>query len=199
VAQCSIDIDTFVGEQPVHLFDGMFGDQAAGQGQSLTDGVDREGRRPDDAECGVGERQHALGVQVAVKQAADKTAYVLEAKGPVRCHRSPRESCCLRREAPSAGMWQPNYDRRKIANPVSAPRVFSASHRATFESFVTRRRSRRYEGMHEPLPCTAVDWDTSQADDFRGRKREFFGVSEGELTYGPYLSSRRLSKRMPSA
>jgi len=87
MAQGGIDVEALVGQQAVHLLDGMLGDQAAGQRQSLTDGMDRQGRCLDDAEGGVGQGQHTLGMQIAVEQTVQETVHILEAKGLVEFHR----------------------------------------------------------------------------------------------------------------
>ena len=55
MAQRGIDVDAFIGQQPVHLLDGVLGHQAARQGKALPDRVDREGCSFDDAEGGIGE------------------------------------------------------------------------------------------------------------------------------------------------
>ena len=55
VAQRGIEIDPLVGQQAVHLFDGMLGHQAARQGEALSDCIDGQGGGPDDAERGVGQ------------------------------------------------------------------------------------------------------------------------------------------------
>ena len=58
----------------------MLGDQAAGQRQPLTDGMDRQGCCLDDAEGGVGQGQHALGMQIGVEQTVQETVHILEAR-----------------------------------------------------------------------------------------------------------------------
>jgi hypothetical protein len=55
VAQCGVDIDPLVGQQPVHLLDRMLGHQAARQGEALADRIDRQRSGLDDAEGGVGQ------------------------------------------------------------------------------------------------------------------------------------------------
>ena len=55
VAQCGVDIDPLVGQQPVHLLDRMLGYQAARQGEALADRIDRQRSGLDDAEGGVGQ------------------------------------------------------------------------------------------------------------------------------------------------
>jgi hypothetical protein len=117
VTQCDVDIDPLVGQQPIHLLDRMLGHQAACQGKPLTDGIDRQGRGLDYAQGGVGQRQHALGVQVAIEQAVQEAAHLIEAKGPARCHRLPRESCCMRGDSPVVDFRQPIREVRCNANP----------------------------------------------------------------------------------
>ena len=55
MAQRGIEIDPLVRQQPVHLFNGMLGHQAARQGEALSDCIDGQGGGPDDAERGVGQ------------------------------------------------------------------------------------------------------------------------------------------------
>ena len=55
MAQCGVDIDPLVGQQPVHLLDRMLGYQAARQGEALADRIDRQRSGLDDAEGGVGQ------------------------------------------------------------------------------------------------------------------------------------------------
>ena len=50
VAQCGVDIDPLVGQQPVHLLDRMLGHQAARQGEALADRIDRQRSGLDDAD-----------------------------------------------------------------------------------------------------------------------------------------------------
>ena len=55
VAKRRIDVDPLIGQQSVHLFDGVFGDQPTSQGETLSDRIDRQGRGADDAEGGIGQ------------------------------------------------------------------------------------------------------------------------------------------------
>ncbi|PNE11054.1 MAG: hypothetical protein CR217_11010 [Beijerinckiaceae bacterium] len=50
MAQCGVDIDPLVGQQPVHLLDRMLGHQAARQGEALADRIDRQRSGLDDAD-----------------------------------------------------------------------------------------------------------------------------------------------------
>ena len=56
MGQDGVDIDAIVGQQPVHLFDSVFGDQATREGQPLTDCMNRQRCGPDDAERGIGQK-----------------------------------------------------------------------------------------------------------------------------------------------
>ena len=78
VEQDGVDVDPIVGQQPVHLLDRVFGDQAARQCEPLTDRIDRQRRGSDDPERGVGERQHAFGMRIAVEQAGQEAVHVLQ-------------------------------------------------------------------------------------------------------------------------
>jgi hypothetical protein len=86
VAARGIDADPLVGQQPVHRFDGMLGDQTARQRQTLSDRVDRQGRGSDDTESGIGQGQYPFGVRVALDQVLQETVHPWEAKGLVRFH-----------------------------------------------------------------------------------------------------------------
>ena len=85
--QDRVDIDALVGQQPVHLFDRVFGDQAACQREAEADRMNRQRRRPDDTECGVAQRHHAFGMHIVADQAVDELVNVVEAKGLSRFHR----------------------------------------------------------------------------------------------------------------
>jgi len=87
-----IDIDVFIGQQPVDRLDGILGHQATRQRKPLTDRVDWQGGGSNDAEGGVGQGQDPLGVHVAIAQAGEATVHLREAEGLDRLHRWPRES-----------------------------------------------------------------------------------------------------------
>ena len=70
----------------------------------MSDRLDRQRRGSEDAERCVGQGQHAFGVRVAVKKAAQETAHFLEAKVPVRFHQSPREPTGAREDSWFAGL-----------------------------------------------------------------------------------------------
>ena len=123
MAQSRVDVDPFVGQQPVHLFDRVFGDQPACQGKTLSDRINRQGCGSEDAESCVGQGQYAFGVEVAVKQAVQKAMHFLGAKGLVRFHRSPRELSCTGGDSRFEGFRQPIYDRRKFTNPDNHVRI----------------------------------------------------------------------------
>jgi hypothetical protein len=60
---------------------------------ALTDGIDRQRRGSDHAKGGIGQRQNAFGMQIAVEQVGQEAVHVLKAKGLVRFHRLLRASC----------------------------------------------------------------------------------------------------------
>jgi len=70
VDQQGIDIDPWVGQQPVHLLAGcesiqrdrMLGQASAGQRQALADHGDCKRGRLDHPKGGPGQRKHALGM-----------------------------------------------------------------------------------------------------------------------------------------
>jgi hypothetical protein len=68
VDQQGIDINSPVGQQPVHLLDRVLGQSPARQRQPLADQADRERRGLDRPERGTGQRLHPLGVQVIAEQ-----------------------------------------------------------------------------------------------------------------------------------
>jgi hypothetical protein len=110
VAQRGIDVDPLIGQQPVHLLDRMLGHPTAGQGEPQSDRVDRQRRGLDDAERGVGQGQHALGVQVAIEQAGHEAVYFSEAEGLGRSHHgaSPIVSSAPRLAVRSANRKRPS-------------------------------------------------------------------------------------------
>jgi len=55
VAQRGVDIDSLVGQQPIHLLDRMLGHQATRQGEAVADRIDHQGSGLDGAEGGVGQ------------------------------------------------------------------------------------------------------------------------------------------------
>ena len=120
VGQDGVDIDAIVGQQPVYLFDRVFGDQATREGQPLTDCMNRQGCGPDDAQCGVGQGQDAFGVHIGTQQAVQEPVNAVEAEGLVRFHRLPRVSGYTRVESEKDGFRQPVQDERKIRNRKEA-------------------------------------------------------------------------------
>jgi len=77
VAQRGINVDSLVGQQPVHLFDRVLGHPAPRQSEPVADRINRQGGCLDDAQGGIGQGQDALGVQIPLEQASE------ERKGPV--------------------------------------------------------------------------------------------------------------------
>jgi hypothetical protein len=99
-----VDVDLRVGEQTIDLLGRMFGVQAAGGSEALTNSADREGGAAQHAKGGVAERGDALGVQVVAQHVA-KDLPDLIAGEPLLPgdHRIPRPAVA-RREI-CRGMW----------------------------------------------------------------------------------------------
>ena len=80
--QQRVDIDGWIGQQPVHLFDRMLGQAPAGQRQALADHGDRKRSGLDHPKRGPRQREHAFGMQVVRKQrfgvwgASERKTYV---------------------------------------------------------------------------------------------------------------------------
>jgi hypothetical protein len=66
------DIDAWVAQQPVDLFDGVFVGFAPRLRQAMTDDRHRERGAGRHTQSGIGKRQHTLDVQIAPKHAVDK-------------------------------------------------------------------------------------------------------------------------------
>ena len=86
-----IQFDGGIAEQPVDLFDTVFTQGSAGVGQSLSNRVDGQGGTGEDCERTVGERQHPLGVQVAIVKFGDEGNQMVFAKYVSGFHYPPSE------------------------------------------------------------------------------------------------------------
>jgi len=106
MAQHGVDVDARVGPQPVHLLAGcesiqrdrVLGHPAPRQGEPLADAVHCQGGCPEDAQGGIGQGQHALGMQVAFEQAGEEAVHFREAKRLGWGHLSPAYRGCRRRD-----------------------------------------------------------------------------------------------------
>src|SRR5580765_4935408 len=149
MGQDGVDIDAIVGQQPVNLFDSVFGDQATREGQPLTDCMNRQRCGPDDAERGIGQRQNAFSVHVSTQQISKEPVNAVEAKGLVRFHRLPRVSGYLRVESERNGFRQPAQDKRKIRNRERALLIPFGILKPTSWLFYYVANSNANEGMHK--------------------------------------------------
>jgi hypothetical protein len=84
--QQSIDVDALVGQQPVHLLDGVLGQPPARQRQTLADQANRQRCRLDRPERGAGQRLHPFGVQLAAEQRFEEVVNSVKRKWPTHHH-----------------------------------------------------------------------------------------------------------------
>ena len=107
-----VDLDLWVGEQAIDLVGRMFGVQAAGGGEALADGADREAGAAQHAEGGVAERgnlNQPFPLDAGRFGQAQRSGAIRDA-GPHRAHEIPRRTGC---DAGGRGLHQP--DRRQRA------------------------------------------------------------------------------------
>ena len=119
-----VEVDPWVGQQPVHLFDGVLCFQPARDRQPLSDGVHREGTGAHDAERGVRQGQDAFGMHVGAEQPFQERLDVFESQGLIWRHRLPRVSGYARFESRRTAGRKRGRDERKIWNPVRPPWIF---------------------------------------------------------------------------
>ena len=78
LGQQGVDIDPLVGQQAVHLLDGVLRVQPACQRQALADQRDRQRGRLDRSQRSSGQGEDALGMQAVAQQALQDTVDAVE-------------------------------------------------------------------------------------------------------------------------
>ena len=78
--------------------------------------MNRQGRGPDYAQCGIGQRLDAFGVHIVTQHAVQEPVNAVEAEGVVRFHCSLRVSGYAWVESETNGFRQPLQGKRKIRN-----------------------------------------------------------------------------------